>query len=97
MYIYSIQFNIWFFYRFIVHSDRSNPFLETLEEFQAEIPSFDPSVLVIGGLQMMDKFPFKEGERVVCQWVQILLLVWHFVYKSCLLRDLTKNVEISEC
>ena len=47
--------------RFIMHSDRSNPFLETLEDLEKEIDAFDPSVLVVGGLQMMDNFPFKEG------------------------------------
>ena len=48
--------------RFIVHSDNSNPYLETLEDLEKEILKFDPSVLVVGGLQMMDNFPFKEGE-----------------------------------
>ena len=48
-------------FRFIMHSDRSNPFLETLEDLEKEIDAFDPSVLVVGGLQMMDNFPFKEG------------------------------------
>ncbi|KAL4239112.1 hypothetical protein ACF0H5_003815 [Mactra antiquata] len=49
--------------RFIIHSDKSNPFLDTLEDLERELPSFDPSVLVVGGLQMMDNFPFKEGVR----------------------------------
>ncbi|OWF43663.1 ADP-dependent glucokinase-like [Mizuhopecten yessoensis] len=50
--------------RLIVHSDNSNPYLETLEALEKELPNFDPSILVIGGLQMMDNFPFKEGERL---------------------------------
>lgn len=49
--------------RFIIHSDKSNPFLDTLEDLEMELPSFDPSVLVVGGLQMMDNFPFKDGVR----------------------------------
>ncbi|KAH3852028.1 hypothetical protein DPMN_094521 [Dreissena polymorpha] len=49
--------------RFIIHSDKSNPFLDTLEDLEAELPIFDPSVLVVGGLQMMDNFPFKQGIR----------------------------------
>lgn len=49
--------------RFIVHSDKSNPYLETLEDLEREMDVFDPSVLVVGGLQMMDNFPFKEGVR----------------------------------
>lgn len=48
--------------RFIVHSDNSNPYLETLEDLEKSILKFDPSVLVVGGLQMMDNFPFKNGE-----------------------------------
>lgn len=35
--------------------------MDTLEELEMELPNFDPSLLVIGGLQMMDNFPFKEG------------------------------------
>ena len=50
--------------RFILHSDRSNPYLETLEDLEREMDVFDPSVLVVGGLQMMDNFPFKEGKRM---------------------------------
>ncbi|WAR18260.1 ADPGK-like protein [Mya arenaria] len=49
--------------RFIIHSDKSNPFLDTLEDLEAVLPAFDPSVLVVGGLQMMDNFPFKQGVR----------------------------------
>ncbi|XP_045165473.1 ADP-dependent glucokinase-like [Mercenaria mercenaria] len=49
--------------RFIIHSDKSNPFLDTLEDLEMELPSFDPSVLVVGGLQMMDNFPFEDGVR----------------------------------
>lgn len=48
--------------RFIVHSDSSNPHLETVEDLEKQIIAFDPSVLVVGGLQMMDNFPFKIGE-----------------------------------
>ncbi|KAK3580766.1 hypothetical protein CHS0354_023055 [Potamilus streckersoni] len=49
--------------RLIIHSDNRNPHLETLEQFEKELEVFDPSLLVIGGLQMMDNFPFQEGER----------------------------------
>ncbi|CAG2230494.1 ADP-dependent glucokinase-like [Mytilus edulis] len=48
--------------RFIVHSDNSNPLLETVDDLEKEILKFDPSVLVVGGLQMMDNFPFQEGQ-----------------------------------
>ncbi|KAJ8309330.1 hypothetical protein KUTeg_014204 [Tegillarca granosa] len=49
--------------RLIVHSDNSNPYIDTLEDLEKEIKDFKPSVLVVGGLQMMDNFPFKEGFR----------------------------------
>ena len=48
-----------------MHSDKSNPYLETLEDLEREMDSFDPSVLVVGGLQMMDNFPFAEGILVL--------------------------------
>lgn len=50
--------------RFIVHHDLNNPLVSSLEEFEAEVPGFLPDLLVVGGLQMMDNFPFKEGERL---------------------------------
>ncbi|XP_063957589.1 ADP-dependent glucokinase-like [Lytechinus pictus] len=49
--------------RFIIHSDIHNPYLSGLEEFQEELKYFNPQVVVLGGLQMMDNFPFSEGER----------------------------------
>ena len=50
--------------RFIVHHDLNNPLVSSLEEFEAAVPGFLPDLLVVGGLQMMDNFPFKEGERL---------------------------------
>lgn len=49
--------------RLILHSDNSNPQLEALENFQEQLDSFQPSLLVLGGLQMMDNFPYEPGER----------------------------------
>ncbi|XP_033105001.1 ADP-dependent glucokinase-like [Anneissia japonica] len=49
--------------RLIIHSDESNPTLEALEDFAAELKAFNPAALVMGGLQMMDNYPFKQGER----------------------------------
>ena len=48
-------------YRLIVHSDESNPYIETLEGLEAEIKRFKPAALVVGGLQMLDNFPFQDG------------------------------------
>ncbi|XP_028292085.1 ADP-dependent glucokinase [Gouania willdenowi] len=49
--------------RYIVHSDDHNPYLDAMEEFAGKLEEFKPDLLVVGGLQMMDSFPFKTGER----------------------------------
>lgn len=49
--------------RYIVHSDDHNPYLDSMEEFEKKLQSFNPDLLVVGGLQMMDNFPFKQGLR----------------------------------
>nr|DBA26768.1 TPA: hypothetical protein GDO54_010982 [Pyxicephalus adspersus] len=49
--------------RYIVHSDSHNPLIDSLEAFRSQLESFKPDLLVIGGLQMMDSFPFKPGQR----------------------------------
>ncbi|XP_061735559.1 ADP-dependent glucokinase isoform X2 [Nerophis ophidion] len=48
---------------YIVHSDDHNPYLASMEEFAKKLQDFDPDLLVVGGLQMMDNFPFQSGER----------------------------------
>ena len=50
--------------RFIVHHDLNNPLVSSLEQFSASLSGFSPQLLVVGGLQMMDNFPFREGQRV---------------------------------
>ncbi|KAM8946277.1 ADP-dependent glucokinase-like [Pelodytes ibericus] len=49
--------------RYIVHSDSHNPVIDSLEAFKNQLENFKPDLLVIGGLQMMDSFPFKPGNR----------------------------------
>ncbi|XP_057683387.1 ADP-dependent glucokinase [Corythoichthys intestinalis] len=49
--------------RYIVHSDDHNPYLASMEEFTKKLKDFNPDLLVVGGLQMMDNFPFQSGER----------------------------------
>lgn len=49
--------------RYIIHSDDHNPYLDSMEEFAEKITDFQPDLLVVGGLQMMDSFPFQTGER----------------------------------
>lgn len=45
--------------RYIMHNDKNNPLLSSLEKFGESLPLFKPNLLVISGLQMMDNFPFK--------------------------------------
>ncbi|KAK1792954.1 hypothetical protein P4O66_001679 [Electrophorus voltai] len=49
--------------RYIIHSDDHNPYLDSMEEFEKRLQTFKPDLLVVGGLQMMDNFPFKQGQR----------------------------------
>lgn len=49
--------------RYIVHSDDHNPYLASMEDFASKLEDFEPDLLVVGGLQMMDNFPFQAGER----------------------------------
>jgi len=49
--------------RLIVHSDYSNLMLESLSDFILEAVIFQPNLVVIGGLQMMDNFPFDTKIR----------------------------------
>ncbi len=50
--------------RFIVHSDVNNPTVSSLESFDDVLPTFNADLLVVSGLQMMDNFPFKKGQRI---------------------------------
>lgn len=49
--------------RFILHNDAQNPLISSLENFQDSFADFDADLLVIGGLQMMDNFPFALDVR----------------------------------
>ncbi|XP_067941684.1 ADP-dependent glucokinase-like [Watersipora subatra] len=49
--------------RLIIHNDQFNPMLNMLEEFAIELKKFHPKLFVLGGLQMMDNFPFADGVR----------------------------------
>lgn len=49
--------------RYILHNDASNPTISSLESFDLQLADFNPRLLVISGLQMMDNFPYMTGER----------------------------------
>lgn len=53
------------FSRYIIHSDDHNPYLTSMEEFAAKLGGFSPDLVVVGGLQMMDNFPFQSGMGVL--------------------------------
>lgn len=36
-----------------------------MEEFAAKLAGFTPDLVVVGGLQMMDNFPFQSGMGTV--------------------------------
>lgn len=85
--------------RYIVHSDTHNPMIDSLEDFRAQLESFEPDLLVIGGLQMMDSFPFKPGQRGSrLQVLQELLLSMdqtigsHFEMASFVEQSLMKDL-----
>ncbi|XP_014225330.1 ADP-dependent glucokinase [Trichogramma pretiosum] len=50
--------------RYIIHSDNHNPKAGGLEELSKLLPEYKPDLLIISGLQMMDSFPFTDGERL---------------------------------
>ena len=49
--------------RFIVHSDVNNPKLRYLEQFREALTDFKPHLVIASALQMLDNFPFEDGER----------------------------------
>ena len=49
--------------RFIVNSDVHTPYLKPIEQLEKDLVSFAPKLLTVGGLQMLDTFPFQAGER----------------------------------
>ena len=49
--------------RLVIHSDKHNPFLKSLEQFEEKVKEFSPSILVVSGLHMLDNFPgFDRGD-----------------------------------
>ena len=42
----------------------NNPTVSSLEDFGDQLKGYNPNLLLVSGLQMMDNFPFKEGVRI---------------------------------
>ena len=49
--------------RFIVHNDYANMMLTSMDSFVASLRHFNPSLLIISGLQMLDNFCFDKRIR----------------------------------
>ncbi|XP_076757743.1 ADP-dependent glucokinase [Xylocopa sonorina] len=49
--------------RYIIHNDAINPRISSLDAFDKLLSTYEPNLLVIGGLQMMDNYPFPDGDR----------------------------------
>ncbi len=49
--------------RYIVHSDKSNMMLDSLDGFVTSLADFDPTLMIVGGLQMLDNSPYDPDIR----------------------------------
>lgn len=52
--------------RMVLHTDVNNPYLKSLDTLRNVSLSHDTALVAVGGLHMMDNFPYKEGERAQC-------------------------------
>lgn len=48
--------------RYIIHNDVNNPMISSFDVFDKVLATYDPDLLVVSGLQMMDNYPFREGK-----------------------------------
>lgn len=49
--------------RYIIHNDENNPVISSFNAFDRILSTTNLDLLVVSGLQMMDNYPFEEGER----------------------------------
>ena len=87
--------------RFVIHSDVNNPKLCYVEQFQESLRTFNPHLVIASALQMLDNYPFKEGERerrmeVLQEMLEGLTVPSHFEMASftekAMMRSLLKYV-----
>lgn len=86
--------------RFIVHNDHRNPFLQAVEWLEDALKNFQPRLLVVSGIQMMDTFKFEPGvreariekvkEQMIAQPRNTLI---HFEMASYVEKDLLSLIE----
>ncbi|KAK8734069.1 hypothetical protein OTU49_006000, partial [Cherax quadricarinatus] len=69
--------------RFIIHSDDNNPVLSTVEDFGGQLEAFKPNLFVVGGLQMMDNFPFPPGSYAIyCSFICVFCIILILYYTT---------------
>lgn len=49
--------------RLILHSDEHNPRLKSMEHFFEEVNNYSPRILAVGGLHMLDNFPYQDPKE----------------------------------
>ncbi|XP_012274458.1 ADP-dependent glucokinase [Orussus abietinus] len=49
--------------RYIIHNDVNNPMVSSLDEFDTLLTESRPDLFVVSGLQVMDNYPYVEGQR----------------------------------
>ncbi|XP_078046764.1 ADP-dependent glucokinase [Augochlora pura] len=49
--------------RYIVHNDINNPMISSIDAFDEVLSKSEPNLLVVSGLQMMDSYPYPDGEQ----------------------------------
>ncbi|KAJ8683852.1 hypothetical protein QAD02_019644 [Eretmocerus hayati] len=50
--------------RYIIHNDKHNPEVSSLEALDEILPEFKPHLLIVSGLQMMDSYPSSPSKRI---------------------------------
>lgn len=53
------------FIRYIIHNDENNPVISSFNAFDKILSSTNLDLLVVSGLQMMDNYPFREGNVTI--------------------------------
>lgn len=51
--------------RYIIHNDENNPVISSFNAFDKILSATNLDLLVVSGLQMMDNYPFREGNVTI--------------------------------
>ncbi|KAH8419634.1 hypothetical protein KR222_011394 [Zaprionus bogoriensis] len=87
--------------RYILHNDKNNPHLRSVEQLTDALKRYQPQLLVVSGLQMMDMFKFSPGVREArLQQVQLQLTsqpkdtLHHFEFASYVELQLLQQLRL---